>query len=248
MIFYFTGTGNSRYLAERIASQTGDELMNISTCVQCQQYSFKLKEDERLGFVVPVYFNGIPVIILEFLKNLNISNCRYSYALLNCGNSTADAGGMFLRAYHVDALFSIKMVENYVPLFKIESEEIIQEHINRANIEMDGIIRQITNMDKGFYDEAKGIFPHITTLFTYPIYKHGRKTRDFTVNDSCIGCGLCENICPRKAMRIEKEKPVWQIPQCELCLGCLHRCPKQAIDYGSKTVKNGRYVNLQAKL
>jgi Fe-S-cluster-containing hydrogenase component 2 len=94
----------------------------------------------------------------------------------------------------------------------------------------------------------KGIFPRLYTFITYPVYKHGRKTGKFTVNDNCVGCGLCEKICPLKAIRIENEKPVWQSPQCELCLGCLHRCPKQAINFGGQTAKNGRYVNPQTKL
>lgn len=248
VIFYFTGTGNSKYLAERIAAQTGDELMNIAECVQDQNYSFRLEDGERLGFVVPVYFYGIPVIVLEFLKKLNVSSGHYSYALLNCGNNTADAGGMFLRAYHVEALFGIVMVQNYVPMFKMENEKAIGEHLKRADAEMNGIVQHIIDSDKGCFDKMKGRFPRLCTFITYPVYKHGRKTYKFTVNDSCVGCGLCENICPRKAIRIENEKPVWQCTQCELCLGCLHRCPKQAINFGRQTVKSGRYVNPQTKL
>ena len=33
-----------------------------------------------------------------------------------------------------------------------------------------------------------------------------------------------------------------------MCLGCLHRCPKFAIQYGRNTKKHGQYTNPNVKL
>ena len=33
-----------------------------------------------------------------------------------------------------------------------------------------------------------------------------------------------------------------------MCLGCLHRCPKFAIQYGSRTKKHGQYTNPKVKV
>jgi formate hydrogenlyase subunit 6/NADH:ubiquinone oxidoreductase subunit I len=38
------------------------------------------------------------------------------------------------------------------------------------------------------------------------------------------------------------KKPVWQ-HHCELCCGCIHLCPVQAIQAGAKTEKRLRYRN-----
>ena len=40
MIFYFSATGNSRYVAERIAAATGDETISIPDCCKSDRFSF----------------------------------------------------------------------------------------------------------------------------------------------------------------------------------------------------------------
>lgn len=47
--------------------------------------------------------------------------------------------------------------------------------------------------------------------------------------DLCIGCGLCAEKCPVEAIQMENNWPVWKLEKCEMCLGCLYRCPKFAI-------------------
>ena len=43
---------------------------------------------------------------------------------------------------------------------------------------------------------------------------------------------------------MKDKKPMWVKEQCALCLGCLHRCPKFAIQYGNgKTKQHGQYKN-----
>lgn len=41
--------------------------------------------------------------------------------------------------------------------------------------------------------------------------------------------------CPVKAIEMEGGKPVWTEEKCTMCLGYLHRCPKNAISYDHKT-------------
>lgn len=63
-------------------------------------------------------------------------------------------------------------------------------------------------------------------------------------NETCVGCGVCAKKCPVEAIQMEEGYPVWKSEECEMCLGCLHRCPKFAIIYGNdKTVRHGRYKN-----
>ena len=42
---------------------------------------------------------------------------------------------------------------------------------------------------------------------------------------------------------MEEKRPVWVRDQCAMCLGCLHRCPKFAIQYDGRTQKHGQYTN-----
>ena len=85
---------------------------------------------------------------------------------------------------------------------------------------------------------------------TVSIYVSYRKTKNLSVNkDLCIGCKLCEKKCPVGAIIMEGDHPVWKDEECEMCLGCLHRCPKFAISYGSgRSNKHGQYKNPDTKI
>jgi len=248
MIFYFTGTGNSKFVAERIAAQTSDRITDIAECVRSSNYAYEPAEDEGIGFVVPVYFYGIPSIVAEFLQKLDVPKKSYSYAVLNCGGTTADAGGQIRRLFPIDAEFGIVTVDNYVPMYKTASNEEKQARLDKAELAIDEISRLVNDKSPGSFNDCKGSLPGLITRAVYPLYKHGRKTSKFTVNESCTGCGLCEKICPRQAIALKNESPAWTVSQCETCLACLHRCPVAAINYGKKSAVNGRYVNPRVKL
>ena len=79
------------------------------------------------------------------------------------------------------------------------------------------------------------------------IYKV-RGTAHFCVEDGCVGCGLCAKKCLVQAIEMRNKKPVWVKDKCVMCLGCLHRCPKFAIQYGKNTKKHGQYTNPNVKI
>ena len=59
MVLYFTGTGNSRYVAERIAVALGDELLSMNDRIKAGDTS-PVTSDERLVIVIPTYAWRIP--------------------------------------------------------------------------------------------------------------------------------------------------------------------------------------------
>jgi len=245
MIFYFTATGNSKFIADRIATATGDQTKNIAECVKAGQYLFELAEGERLGFVVPVYYYGTPTMVNEFMRKFEASPKTgvHTFVVLNCGGSTGDATRYIRKYLEIDALFGIKTVDNYVPLYKIVSDNAICEQLDAAEHEIDKIANMVKAGKQGAYNPVAGFLPQLVTPLIYPIYKNGRKTKKFKVNEKCTGCGQCKDICPCKAIGFSQDgKPVWSKPQCEICLACLHRCPAAAIEYG-KSAGRGQYVN-----
>ena len=70
-----------------------------------------------------------------------------------------------------------------------------------------------------------------------------RRTAHLRVEKSCVGCGLCVRKCPVQAMELRDGRPVWVKEKCVMCLGCLHRCQKFAIQYGKRTKGHGQYTN-----
>ena len=90
--------------------------------------------------------------------------------------------------------------------------------------------------------------PVLIGKIAYENYDRMRRTSHFHVEDSCIDCGLCARKCSIHAIEMKEKRPVWVKDICTMCLGCLHRCPKFAIQYGNKTKKHWQYQNPHAKI
>ena len=67
MILYFTGTGNSRYLARLLAKELDDTIVDIATYTKKNEGG-DFVSDKAFVFVVPTYASYIPVVVEEFLK------------------------------------------------------------------------------------------------------------------------------------------------------------------------------------
>ena len=74
-IYYFSGSGNSYYIAQKIAKKTKGILVDIA----------KVEEDVVLegevGVVVPCYAFGVPNIVNKFLNRVQ-NNSTYSFFIL----------------------------------------------------------------------------------------------------------------------------------------------------------------------
>ena len=250
MIFYFSATGNSKYAAERIAAAGEDHLISLRDAVRGRGYRYDVSREERIGVVFPVYFWGLPSILRFFLKKLELTGYRgqYIYAVMTCGGSTGTAGDQLAelleeKGLTLSAQFGIPMVDNYVAMFKVAGPEEIERRLDAAETYIDDAARAIRSKGIGDYNRSRGTVPGVMTAAFYPLYAHGRSTKPFVVTDHCIGCGLCQEICPCGAILISGGKPAWVKSKCVRCLGCLHRCPAQAIHWKTPEEDRGRYYN-----
>ncbi|MCR4765229.1 MAG: EFR1 family ferrodoxin, partial [Bacteroidaceae bacterium] len=87
MIFYFSGTGNTRWAATQLAQAINEQLLFIPDEIKgnCR---YVLKQNERLGFCFPTHGWMPPTIVRNFINKLHISNVEghYCYALTTCGD------------------------------------------------------------------------------------------------------------------------------------------------------------------
>ena len=75
MIFYFTGTGNSGYVAQEIAKATDDKVISISKLMRekagkSRALEYSLADHEPVGIIFPVYAYSAPKMVREFIKNI----------------------------------------------------------------------------------------------------------------------------------------------------------------------------------
>lgn len=247
MILYFSATGNSEYVAQRIAAETGDIAVSITDYYKKQIFSFDEKY-KTLGIVSPTYSWGLPVIVTEFLQRLDLSHKPdYLFFIANYGTTPGQTGRfadniLAPKGLSLSAKFSVKMPDTWTPIFDLSNKEKVRRINDNAELEIDYIIKQIKNFTVG--DFMKNKLPYPLAKIGYNIeYDSMRKTKHFSVDDTCIGCGLCAKKCPVQAIEMQNKRPVWSKEKCVMCLGCLHRCPKFAIQYGKNTKRHGQYTN-----
>ena len=71
MIFYFSGTGNSAWVARQLAEGQNEELLSIAMEID-RNKAYKLKEGEKVGFVFPVYAWGPPQDSTSFYSSAKV--------------------------------------------------------------------------------------------------------------------------------------------------------------------------------
>lgn len=242
VIYWFSGTGNSRHAAATLAKQTSDATLSMVTALEDGATTFTPKGNEPLGIVTPVYFWGLPMLVHAFLKKLTIEGEQpFTYVVFTCGGSMCNAVLQVKKYLRVDYCAELVMPDNYVVMYDIRHPDDVKRTLMAAQKTLGVICNDVKKREKKKL-KTPGLLEMIQTKWMYPIYRNGRKTDRFFADDRCDGCGVCAANCPDKAIDMVGGKPTWSKPQCELCLSCLHHCPRQALQYGKKTAKRSRYI------
>ena len=257
MIFYFSATGNCKHVASEISRVTGERMISITECMEAGEFTFSLNsegKDAMLGLVVPTYAWGLPTIVCDFLKRLEISygEMPYAYFVATYG-TTPGQTGYFAEQYmrekgiSFQSRFSIKMPDTWTPVFDLSNPDKVGKINQDADLQIRNMILAIADREKGNFMQRKVPLILAKALYAmgYPVL---RRTGKFHVQDTCIGCGLCEKKCPVNAIQMENKRPVWVSKECVMCLGCLHHCPEFAIQYGKNTSKHGQYTHPAVKI
>jgi len=247
MIFYFSGCGNSRFIAKEITAALNESL-NFIPDLQQEGYSECLiNEGESLGFVFPIYAWALPKLVEDFIKSVKWKgNPSYVWFACTCGDEMGMARKAFEKlmlsvGLHLDASFCFKMPETYLdfPFFKLDSKESEGKKIADARRKLPAVIDQIRNKEKSS-DVILGSFPKFKTyIIGYGFSKIVGDKKYFSTN-SCISCGKCVKVCPLKNITLENDRPKWN-GNCTQCMACYQYCPTNAIQYGNCTKGKGQY-------
>ena len=270
MIFYFSGTGNSKWAAKTLASETDDKLVSIPEVIN-KDCSFTLEKGEQVGFIFPIHGWRVPSIVKEFITKLTIKTeagdtplvKHYCFCLVTAGDSIGKAMERFLQqlksttvgdSLSLEAVCSLIMPESYVGLpgmdvDKKEKELEKKELASKQLKEFSKIIKQRSPLGNkqiwGWEQLKRGPIP---SFFSGPV---GGFFERFLITDKpfhvdsrrCVKCGICANVCPVSDIKGGLGyEPEWlHNGKCLTCFSCYHHCPHHAIDFGKRTQKKGQY-------
>lgn len=239
MIYYFSGTGNSRWAAMALATELNDIACDIAACLRNWE-EIRLNAGDALGIVFPVYAWGPPNIVKRFLKQLHIPSDVFCYAVCTCGDEAGNAIGYLQRLMRIDSGYSLQMPNNYIVLYDVDDQETERRKLAEAKKRIPSIAQEIRERKPVFAVRAGRLSALKTALFYPTFYLFARNPKPFYAEGRCTACGLCVRSCPTGNIALESGKPVWG-PDCEHCMACINRCPVRAIQYGGYTKNKGRY-------
>lgn len=253
MIFYFSGTGNTAWLARQVAQATGEQLVSIADSLHGDG-RYGLQSDERIGVFFPVHGWRPPFIVRDFVRNLRIEQGpdNYCYAFATCGDDvglTFDviADDLRLAGLRLDSVFSLIMPESYVfPMVDmIDTSAQAKQKLAAAESHLRQLLPHIMKRDRGLKEINASRWPRINSrLLGSYFLRHWVTDRKFRVDaDACVRCGLCERVCPVDNIQSTADgQPQWtHNGLCTTCFACYHHCPVHAIGFGSRTKGKRQY-------
>lgn len=246
MILYFSGTGNSAYVAGRLAEATGDASLNLFERIRTGDVS-PLCSERPWVVVAPTYAWQLPRVVRDHLLRSTLTGSRDISFVLTCGDGTGNAGA-YLQALcarigmNCRGVMGIVMPENYVAMFPTPTRAEALAIIDRAEAEIDRAAA-LLRAEGGFPAQRAGLLSRVLSgpvnRVFYPAFVHARA---FRADDRCIACGTCARVCPLQNISPARNgKPVWG-KRCTHCMACIGRCPVQAIEYGKKSVGKPKYT------
>ena len=150
MILYFTGTGNSAFIAKRIAEKTGDTAVDVFPMIRENDYG-KLSSSRPFVVVCPTYGWQIPHVLGNWLKKTRLSGSRKLYFVMTCGDGIGNAGGYAKRFCEKKGMEymgcgKVVMPENYVAMFPVPDRTEAERIIGKAIPQADQIAEHISSV------------------------------------------------------------------------------------------------------
>lgn len=247
VVYYFSGTGNSLFVAKTLGAMVPDPV-HIHPIARNRSGSRILISENRVIVVFPVYFQTIPDIVAGFFRDAVFAMPSPDiYAIATCNGGPGHS--MFTmkrilenRGRTLRAGFCITMPGNSLILRDyMNSEEEQNRRLRECHSRIEEIWKYIDERQTGAMEGDDGFKPHlhgmITGLFAKKIYRTPSK---FQATGACMRCGICAYVCPEVNITVSKEKVTWG-KRCDQCLACFHWCPQEAVEIGRTTVGKRRY-------
>ncbi len=243
MVLFFTGTGNSKRVAQIIAKEIGDNIISLNEKIKLSDYS--MIDDKKLVFVVPTYAWSIPHIVEDWIYKTDFNAGSEVYFVLTCG---ADVGNAVKevnkivenKKFILKGFSKIIMPENYIVFFSAPDNNTAIRQIDIADKKALKLAKRIMQGDD-IKPKRANLLGRVFTLLNPMFYKVAIKAKPFKSDNRCISCGKCKAVCPLNNIIISDGEPIWG-DYCTHCMACISSCPTESIEYGQKTQGKRRYI------
>lgn len=198
-----------------------EEIISIPQVIHQEDLNFKA---DKIGIVAPVYGHEVPNMVKDFLRKAHFDT-DYFYIVLTYGNRHGGASELaqnFFKEQGIDPSYInvILMVDNYLPVFDMEEQIKIDKHVDEQIKQIKEDIDAGKKMISSVTDEDHRVHQmYLDIVASHPkdMYK-----KIYVITDSCIGCSICEKICPKGCFHVKDQRSYWNGQECITCMACIY--------------------------
>ena len=134
MILYFTGTGNSKFVADYLAEHLNDETISMNKIIKNSE---KLVCDSEKPYIVvaPIYAWRYPAVIEELLRKSELKGNKTVYCIATMGENSGNAD-KYLKKIFTDkgmnftGYIGVAMQNNYLFMEKMPKPRDAARQLN----------------------------------------------------------------------------------------------------------------------
>lgn len=231
IIFYFSGTGNTKFIAKTFSRFMNCESHSIEENIDFREL---IIDNNIITLCYPIHFSKSPIIFMEFVDKYKddlkgkkiISLCSQQFFSGDGARSIVDflEDVEVIYAEHFNMQNNITSLHWYYKLTKVNSNRNLKRNYKKLYKASEDIkngkvrLRGFNNFSKTF-----GKFQNIK-----PERLKEKQANAVKINENCIMCNKCVVECPTKNLENNSEKIVSK-NRCTFCFRCVNICPKQAI-------------------
>lgn len=251
-IYYFSGTGNSLHVAKELQKRIPDT--SLIPMVSLINRDIIQTNGEAVGFVFPIHFMSVPMIVKSIIKKFELKSAKYIFAIATragypCSSAFTKIEKILKnKGKRLDSYLILNMASND-PKFKDwhqATEEEIADFESEIQDRLNSFEKIIKNQVTFKEKDTQVLYPvnfvmeHLGGFFA-ELAKYSEE--EFYADTKCSGCGTCETVCLSKKIKMANNRPVWQKHvKCFLCDACLNFCPVQSVQ-----IRSGRFIKLYTK-
>lgn len=247
IIYCFSGTGNSLWLAKHAARKLGDtEVVSIMTLLNNSEIPAKY---ERVGFVYPTCFLHPPKAVREIGAGLKFAPHHKAFIIVTCGGGNGFTLSDFRKLIQPRLKnrvqgFSIPLPGNHLVGFGAWSESRQRKMFDNAQKSLSEAVRDIQHdmPTKIKRDLPLGLMTWMSRTFNgrLGVKDIFSTVAEYYTTDSCVRCGKCEQVCPVGNIKITDGEVTFG-NNCQQCMACIQWCPQRAIAHSNVPADRKRY-------
>ncbi len=238
VIYVFSGTGNTKKAAELFADRFRERGVETEIYrIKAQPENIPQPDDyDYMGIAYPIHAFNAPEPVLTLAKALPEAHGRKYFIVKTAGEPVRlnDASSNKLRDIMSRKGYGLAGEYRYAMPYNM-----IFRHSGETVGKMWRALKGLAPINADEVLDGDGRIPApvrmskpVTALFRVEHKFAGVNGRIFKADaDKCVGCGLCEKICPANNIKTDGGKVVFG-GDCVLCGGCYFSCPKNAISIG----------------